>query len=76
MSDDHFFTVDHLEGVIAVLVDDDGHAASVPVERLPQGIHEGTVVRVTFESENVPNWSRATIDVIETNRRRRERAGE
>ncbi len=72
MAQDHFYTVDYIEGAIAVLLDDDGHAASVPLVRLPKGISPGTVVRVTFETEHVPNWSRATVDLIETNKRRRE----
>ena len=76
MSQDHFYTVDHLDGSIAVLLDDEGHAASVPLDRLPHGIKPGTVVRVTFETEHVPNWSRATVDLIETNKRRREENSE
>jgi hypothetical protein len=76
MTQDHFYTVDYIDGTIAVLADDNGHTASVPLDRLPRGISPGTVVRVTFEMEHVPNWSRATVDLIETNKRRREENSE
>ena len=75
--DDHmplerYYAVDRIEGTTAVLVDDDGHSASVPIDRLPRGLNDGVVLRVTFEAENVPNWSRATLDMAETERRMKE----
>ena len=69
MSIERYYTVDRVEGTTAVLVDDEGRSASVPIDRLPGGLDEGVVLRGTFEAENVPNWSRATIDQIETDRR-------
>jgi len=67
-----FYVVDRIEGTIAVLIDDDGRPASVPLERLPSGVEEGVVLRVTLASANVPNWSHAAIDQTETRRRKQE----
>ena len=69
MPTERFYIVDRIEGSTAVLIDDDGHAASVPIDRLPSGLDHGVVLRITFEAENVPNWSRATLDQAETERR-------
>jgi hypothetical protein len=69
MSIERYYAVDRIEGITAVLVDDEGRTASVPIDRLPEGLEEGVVLRVAFETENVPNWSRATIDQVETDRR-------
>ncbi|MGD8726385.1 MAG: DUF3006 domain-containing protein [Gemmatimonadales bacterium] len=75
MPTERYYAVDRIEGTIAVLIDDHGHSASVPVDRLPRGVDEGVVLRVTFEAENVPNWSRSTLDVAETQRRKQEAQG-
>ena len=69
---ERYYAVDRIEGTTAVLIDDDGHSASVPTDRLPQGLDEGVVLRVILEAENVPNWSRATLDKVETERRMKE----
>jgi len=69
---ERFYVVDRIEGTTAVLIDDDGRSASVPIDRLPRETEEGAVLRVTFEAENVPNWSRSTLDHVETERRMRE----
>ena len=72
MPTERYYAVDHIEGTTAILVDDDGHSASVPLDRLPHELEEGMVLRVTFEAENVPNWSRSALDIVETERRMRE----
>ena len=72
MITERLYVVDRIEGTIAVLIDDDGRSASVPLERLPSGVEEGIVLRVILASANVPNWSHAAIDQTETKRRRRE----
>jgi hypothetical protein len=72
MITERLYVVDRIEGTIAVLIDDDGRSASVPLERLPNGVEEGIVLRVTLASANVPNWSHAAIDQTETKRRRQE----
>ncbi len=69
---ERFYVVDRIEGTTAVLIDDDGHSASVPIDRLPRETAEGVVLRVTFEAASVPNWSRSTLDKVETERRRKE----
>ena len=40
------YAVDRIEGDMAVLVGEDALSLSVPVSRLPQGIKEGSVLRV------------------------------
>jgi len=72
MITERFYAVDRIEGTIAVLSDDDGRSATVPLERLPSGVEEGIVLRVALASANVPNWSRAAIDQTETKRRKQE----
>jgi hypothetical protein len=74
MITERLYVVDRIEGTIAVLIDDDGRSASVPLERLPAGVAEGIVLRVTLASANVPNWSHAAIDQTETKRRKQEAA--
>ncbi len=66
---ERFYAIDRVEQHVAILVDDEGRSASVPVNRLPSGTAEGVVLRIPFET-NVPNWSRAVIDPAETQRRR------
>lgn len=66
---ERFYAVDRVEEHVAVLIDDEGRSASVPVGRLPSGTAEGVVLRIPFDG-NVPNWSRAIIDPTETRRRR------
>ena len=72
MPHERYYAVERIEGTTAILVDDDGHSASVPLDRLPPEVEQGIVLRVTFVAENVPNFSRATLDVVETERRLKE----
>jgi hypothetical protein len=65
---ERFYAVDRLETAVAVLVDDQGRTASVPLDRLPAGTTTGIVLRVPLD-ETVPNWSRSFIDRDETARR-------
>lgn len=44
MSDICLFSVDRIEGDVAVLVDDDGHSVSIPVSQLPASIRCGDVL--------------------------------
>ena len=54
--------VDAGQGKIAVLVtDDDEETLDVPLNVLPHGLREGTVLRVT-ESEGHPLWASAMLD--------------
>jgi len=66
---ERFYTVDRIEAAVAVLVDDQGRSASVPLDRLPAGTGDGIVLRVPLD-DTVPNWSRAFIDGDETARRK------
>ena len=63
MSDaERIWVVDRVEGRIAVLVaDDDEETLDVPLNVLPHGLREGTVLRVT-ESEGHPLWASAMLD--------------
>ena len=65
---ERFYVVDRLESAVAVLIDDQGRTASVPLDRLPTGTAAGIVLRVPLDA-TVPNWSRAFIDREETERR-------
>ena len=59
---ERIWVVDRVEGRIAVLVaDDDEETLDVPLNVLPHGLREGTVLRVT-ESESHPLWASAMLD--------------
>lgn len=59
---ERIWVVDRVEGRIAVLVaDDDEETLDVPLNILPHGLREGTVLRVT-ESEGHPLWASAMLD--------------
>ena len=45
-----FYTVDRVEGDIAVLFDDDDNKSDVPLSELPENIKEGDILR--FDEEN------------------------
>jgi hypothetical protein len=64
-----FFTVDRMEGDTAVLVGDDGVALDVPEKSLPVRVREGVVLRVRLGAAGTPDWSSATIDPAERERR-------
>ena len=61
-----YFTVDRIEGEMAVLVGDDGRTIEVARSALPAACHEGTVLQVTGEP---PDWARAVPDEAERTRR-------
>lgn len=60
---ERIWVVDRVEGRIAVLVadDDEEETLDVPLNVLPHGLREGTVLRVT-ESEGHPLWASAMLD--------------
>jgi DUF3006 family protein len=67
-----FYAVDRIEQGIAVLVSDSGATVQMPRVELPTGLHEGSVLRVRFGAQNLPDWSSAVIDKEEEQRRLRE----
>lgn len=73
MSDETaFYTVDRIEGDVAVLVGDEGVALDVPVGTLPVTAREGVVLRVRLAPSGKPDWSSAAPDAAERERRLRE----
>ena len=59
---ERIWVVDRVEDGIAVLVaDDDEETLDVPLNVLPHGLREGTVLRVT-EREGHPLWASAMLD--------------
>ena len=66
------YAVDRLEGNVAVLVSDRGETIEMPRLELPTGIHEGSVLRVRFGAQNLPDWASAVIDSEEETRRLKE----
>ena len=67
-----FYSVDRLERAIAVLVGDDGVGLDVLKRTLPVTVREGVVLRVRLDPDGTPDWSSATIDDAERERRLRE----
>ena len=63
-----FYTVDRIEGDIAVLVGDDGVGVDVRRNALRVRAREGMVLRVPL-SDHGPDWSSCTIDDAERERR-------
>jgi hypothetical protein len=56
------WVVDRIEGEVAVLVaDDNQETLDMPLNVLPRGLREGTVLRVT-ESKGHPLWTSAMLD--------------
>ncbi len=64
-----FYTVDRLEGEIAVLVGDDGAALDVVRKALPVRLRPGSVLRVLLTATGLPDWSSAVVDGAERARR-------
>lgn len=64
-----FYTVDRIEGAIAVLVGDDGVGLDVPARSFPLRLHEGVVLRVRLAADGTPDWSSAAVDQAERERR-------
>ena len=56
------WVVDRIEGEVAVLVaDDDQKMLDMPLNVLPRGVREGTVLKVP-ESKGHPLWASAILD--------------
>jgi hypothetical protein len=72
MSGEERYAVDRIERDRAVLVADSGDEVSVPLERLPLAVEEGSVLRVPLAAKGGLDWNRASIDRAETQRRLRE----
>ncbi len=64
-----FYTVDRMEGEIAVLVRDDGTALDVAGKALPVTLRPGSVLRVPLTATGLPDWSSAAVDDAERARR-------
>ena len=67
-----FYSVDRLERTVAVLVGDDGVGLDVLKRSLPVKVHEGLVLRVRLDAAGQPDWSSATIDDAERERRQQQ----
>jgi hypothetical protein len=65
------WTVDHVGASQAVLVDDKGRAVTLSLSDLPAGLEKLAVLTVEVPENGVIDWSRATVDTEETDRRRR-----
>ena len=46
-----YYTVDRIEGDIAVLIDDDENKSDIPVCELPKDLKEGDILRFDEEDE-------------------------
>ncbi len=56
------WVVDRIKGEVAVLVaDDDQETLDMPLDVLPRGVREGTVLKVP-ESKGHPLWGSAMLD--------------
>ncbi len=64
-----FYAVDRLEGQMAVLIGDDETTVELPRPNLPARVREGSVLRVQLGADGKPDWSTATIDDKERERR-------
>jgi hypothetical protein len=67
-----FYSVDRLERAVAVLVGDDGVGLDVLKKALPVTVREGVVLRVRLDAGGKPEWSSATVDDAERERRLQE----
>jgi len=67
-----FYSVDRLERAVAVLVGDDGVGLDVLKRSLPVKVLEGLVLRVRLDAGGKPDWSSATVDDAERERRLQE----
>lgn len=72
MPTERFYAVDSIGDKSATLVGDSGDTITVALRDLPAGIREGTVLRVSGDTQAGPDWRSAEIDEAETGRRRRE----
>lgn len=71
MSDIEYWTVDHVGSDRAVVVDDKGRAETLPLSVLPAGVEKLAVLKVEVSADGKIDWSTATVDDSETDRRRR-----
>lgn len=67
-----YFVVDRIEGSTAVIVADDGREFDVPRRALPEGVDEGTVLRLNLDNPVTGDWSAAAVDEAEQARRGRQ----
>ena len=67
-----FYMVDRISAREAVLVDDQGHASTIPLRHFRGGIAENMVLRVPIEDGATLDWASATVDQDETERRARQ----
>ena len=71
MPTERTYVVDRIEGELVVLVDDEsGDSVNVDSWELPL-VSEGTVLKVEVQNSR-PQWSTATVDDNEANRRKEE----
>ena len=66
------YSVDRIEGELAILVGDSGEEHSVQLHLLPGGTTEGTVLRVMRDADGLLDWQSAQIDQAEAQRRAHE----
>jgi hypothetical protein len=71
MASRHHLAVDKVHTSDAVILDDTGRAFTVPLSALPPELAERTVLEVLVADDGTPDWSTATIDEVETQRRQR-----
>ena len=69
---EEFYSVDRIEGELAILVGDSGEEHSVQLHQLPGGTTEGTVLRVMRDADGRLAWQSAQIDQAEAKRRTQE----
>ena len=72
MSTIGYWTVDHVGRERVVVVDDTGHAIDLPRSSLPADIEKLTVLRTEVRGAGEIDWTKATVDPDETDRRRQE----
>ena len=66
------YSVDRIEGELAILVGDSGEEHSVQLNQLPGGTTEGTVLRVMRDADGLLDWQSAQVDQEEAKRRAQE----
>jgi hypothetical protein len=69
MPTEEHYAVDSIENELAVLVNDSGDTATVPLVKLPASLSEGAVLRVPTSQTGELDWPGARIDAEETRRR-------
>ncbi len=68
---ERYYAVDRISAQTAIVVDEEGRAASIPLRRFKKGIAESMVLRVPIDDGGEPDWLAAEVDAAETERRRR-----